>query len=53
MEKLNIENSTTKQYEKWFWKDFNKTCIECINNCKQSSKVKLLNCNNYKIGEIK
>ena len=50
MEKFDTEICTERQFEKWYWKDLNKTCIECKNDCKQSDKVLLLNCDKYEIG---
>lgn len=51
MEKPNIEECTTKQYEKWYWNNINETCKTCINSCKQSNIVQLLSCTKYKLGE--
>ena len=50
MKKPDIENCTTNQYEKWYWNEFNENCKLCINTCKQSSIVQLVNCDKRKIG---
>jgi len=36
-----------REANKLFWKELNKKCLQCINKCKQSSKVTILKCNNY------
>jgi len=51
MEKPDLENCRDKQFEKWWWYDYNKSCLDCINSCKQSHIVKVI-CNNYKKKEI-
>jgi hypothetical protein len=46
-----IDYCTTKQWEKWWFKEFNKICLQCTKKCKQSDKV-TLNCPQYqKISE--
>jgi hypothetical protein len=38
-----------RQMEKEYWKEKNKICMQCINKCKQSSKVSVLSCTKYVI----
>lgn len=53
MEKPNMENCTDKEWNKWFWSDFNELCKKCINKCKQSHVVELINCKEKNFGETK
>jgi hypothetical protein len=34
-------NCSEKEWNNWFWADWNETCKECIKQCKQSHVVKL------------
>jgi len=51
IEKPDMNNCSLKEWEKWFWQDFNDTCKECVNKCKQSWVVRL-SCEKYKKKEI-
>jgi hypothetical protein len=44
---------TDKQQEKEYWKEKNKICMQCINTCKQSSKVSIISCPRYSIQQQK
>jgi len=48
----NISELTPKQYEKWYWKDYNKICLTCINKCKQSHIATLVKCPQF-VKEVK
>ena len=51
-EKVDINTMSDRQAEKWFWSDINKICLDCVNKCKQSSKITLMQCLKFKkIGE--
>ena len=36
-----VENCTTKQWEKWWWQSYNEKCLKCEKSCKQSWRVGL------------
>jgi hypothetical protein len=38
---------TKKEFEKWWWAFYNKKCIDCKKSCKQSFKVKIIQCKGY------
>lgn len=35
---------TSKEWEKWWWSDYNKLCFNCEKSCKQSWRVTIVNC---------
>ena len=37
-----------KEYDKKFWKNYNKKCLRCIESCKQSDQVTVWMCRSYK-----
>jgi hypothetical protein len=41
IKKPDMTNCTEKQFNSWYWSDFNETCKKCVNKCKQSHAVKL------------
>jgi hypothetical protein len=41
------EEKAVENFEKWWWKEFNKVCITCTKDCKQSSQVVLVACPSY------
>ncbi|MDD5651150.1 MAG: hypothetical protein PHF86_12170 [Candidatus Nanoarchaeia archaeon] len=51
IEKQNMDYCTEKQWEKWWWAEYNELCKKCIKTCKQSYKVKL-SCKEFKNGEL-
>lgn len=42
------DDATIESWEKKYWKDYASTCKRCVKSCKQSHKVKVLVCPNYK-----
>lgn len=54
MDKPDMSNCSDKEFEKWYWSDYNKVCLKCENKCKQSHIVSLVSCPNRKIkkGEV-
>ena len=38
------EHEPSHSWEKWFGRTINKLCRDCTKKCKQSSKVKIINC---------
>lgn len=46
--KPNIETCTIKDFKDYWFKYINYDCIECINKCKQSSRVKVIKCKDFK-----
>jgi hypothetical protein len=43
-EVFDINKSSERQAEKWFWAELNSVCLQCSCKCKQSAKVKLIQC---------
>ena len=37
-----------REANKLFWADYNEICKKCVNKCKQSFKVILVRCEEYK-----
>jgi hypothetical protein len=49
---IDVESMNINQWKEWFWSDYNKKCKTCYNKCKQSWKVDLLNCFEFKKIEV-
>ncbi len=41
------DDKPNQSWDKYWWKDKNKICLSCKNKCKQSSRVEIINCNQY------
>lgn len=41
-------NPTAEEFERYWWKSHNRRCKKCIHKCKQSSKVEIFYCNQFK-----
>lgn len=46
--KDSFEGKTAPAFEKWWFKAKHKTCLRCLGKCKQSDKVKIIACPQYK-----
>lgn len=46
IEKPDMTNCTDKQFNSWFWGEYNQMCKSCLNKCKQSHVVSL-SCSKY------
>lgn len=47
IEKPDTNNCTIKQWEKWWWQEYNLHCQQCANKCKQSWIVQI-SCTQFK-----
>ena len=47
MEKPDMFDCTEKQFNSWYWSEYNELCINCTNECKQS-KIANIQCLNFK-----
>jgi len=36
-----------KEFEEYWWSQYNELCLKCIKKCKQSYKTEIWNCNDY------
>jgi len=43
---------TSKEWEKWWWSDYNKLCLDCEKDCKQSWRVQIVNCWKLEKGKV-
>ena len=41
-------NMEPKDFKSYFWSEYNTICKKCKSSCKQSYKVKLVQCPHYK-----
>ena len=41
----------SRDWEKWWWKRKHPLCLRCVKTCKQSSKVKIIQCPQYEAKE--
>jgi hypothetical protein len=46
---LNVPiNPSKKEFEDYWWENYNKKCLKCKRNCKQSFKTEIIKCPNFK-----
>lgn len=48
IKKPDMTNCTEKQFNSWYWSDFNETCKKCNSMCKQSHAV-ILSCSKFEL----
>ena len=44
IQKPKLDSCSEKEFNNWFWSEYNQFCIKCDNNCKQSHMVNLIGC---------
>jgi hypothetical protein len=48
IKKPDMTNCTEKQFNSWYWSDFNETCKKCNSMCKQSHAV-IISCSKFEL----